>query len=251
MKSLSRNPDARGFVFRRGRDACLLVHGLTGTPFTMRMMGEWLARRGITVQAPVLAGHSRDWQALERTSWKDWYASAEEAYLRLRAGHRRTVVAGISMGGALALHLAAHHPELDGVIAVAPALYLDDFRLKFVPLLRLVGRTVAPIGDSINDPRAPVELCYERLPLRSLAELLRLQSHLREELHLVRAPALIAQSSRDRVVPPGNARFAFERIGSKRKRLMMLERSAHVVTMDLDRERLFRSSLPLIRGRGT
>jgi len=247
---LSRLVKARPFLFRRGPTGCLLVHGITSTPFTVREMGEWLAARGITALAPVLAGHCRTWKRLEATRWQDWYASVEEGYAALRKRCRRVFAAGLSMGGAQVLHLAAHHPELDGIIAMSPAAYLGNWRLKFLPLLRLVQRTTPPIGGAIADRSAPREICYDRLPLRSLAELLAFQRHLREELGLVRCPALIVQGRHDPVVPPGNAKFVWERIGSARKRLVILPRSSHVITMDLERLRLFRLSLGFLRKKG-
>jgi carboxylesterase len=247
LADLSRVREARPFFFRRGRVGCLLVHGITSTPFTVREMGEWLAARGITVLAPILAGHCRTWKHLEKTRWQDWYGSVEEGYSALRRRCRRVFAAGLSMGGAQVLHLAAHHPELDGVIAMAPAAYLGDWRLRFLPLLRLFRRTTPPIGGAIFDPDAPREICYDSLPLRSLAELLRFQRHLREELHLVKCPALVVQGRRDPIVPPGNARFVWERISSRRKRLVYLPRSSHVITMDWERPRLFRLSLGFLR----
>ena len=244
---LSRLPQARPFFYKRGPVGCLLVHGLTSTPFTVLEMGKWLASRGITVHAPVLAGHSNTWQHLEATRWQDWYASAEEGYAFLRKRCRRVFAAGLSMGGAQVLHLAAHHPELDGVIAMSPALYTDDWRLKILPLIRLFQRTAPAIGGAISDEKAMQEICYNRLPLRAVAELLKLQSHLRDELHLVRCPALVIQGRHDPVVPSGNARYVYNAMGSTRKKLVYLPRSSHVITMDVERERLFSLSLGLIR----
>jgi carboxylesterase len=244
---LSRVAQARSFYFKRGSTGCLLVHGITATPFTVRAMGEWLASRGITVYAPVLAGHARTWKHLEATRWTDWYESAEQGYALLRKRCRKVFAAGLSMGGAQVLHLAAHHPELDGVIAMSPAAYAEDWRLKFLPLLRLVQRTVPAIGGAINDEKAMQEICYNRLPLRSVAELLKFQSHLREELHLVRCPALVVQGRHDPIVPPGNARFVYGAIGSARKQLVYLPRSSHVITMDCERQRLFRLALRFLK----
>lgn len=244
---LSRVPMARPFHFSRGSIGCLLVHGITSTPFTVRAMGEWLASRGITVHAPALAGHSRTWERLEVTRWTDWYASVEAGYSLLRKKCKKVYAAGLSMGGAQVLHLAAHHPELDGVIAMSPALYMEDWRLKFLPLLRMFQRTIPAIGGAINDEKAMQEICYNRLPLRSVAELVKFQLHLREELHLVRCPALVIQGRHDPVVPSGNARFVFRAISSPRKKLVYLPRSSHVITMDVERLRLFRLALRLIR----
>jgi len=244
---LSRVKDAQSFFMKRGGTGCLLVHGITATPFTVRIMGEWLASRGITVYAPVLAGHARTWKHLEATRWQDWYASAEAGYDFLRKRCRKVFAAGLSMGGAQVLHLAAHHPELDGVIAMSPAAYAEDWRLKFLPFIRLFQRTTPPIGGAISDPDARREICYDRLPLRSVAELIKFQAHLRDELHLVRCPALVIQGRHDPIVPPGNARLVYSRISSVRKKLVYLPRSSHVITMDVERLRLFRLALHLLK----
>lgn len=240
----------RPFWFRRGRVGCLLVHGLTSTPYTLRAMGQWLARRGVTVLAPLLAGHGTTWRALERTTWRDWYASAEAGYDRLRRRCRCVYAAGISMGGVLVLHLAARRPDLRGVIAMAPALYLSDWRLPFLSLLKHVVRTTAPIGGDLRDPHASSEYHYDRLPTWSLHQLIKLQAVLNGELPRVRCPVLLMQGVHDRVVPPGNARAVYRRIGSRRKQLVTLHRSAHVITLDQERERVFTLALKFIRRNG-
>ena len=55
------------------------------------------------------------------TSWEDWAGEAEAALARLQARlpeGGRIVVAGLSMGGALTLHLATRHPELAGIVCI-------------------------------------------------------------------------------------------------------------------------------------
>ena len=247
-KDLSRVREARAFSFRRGPVGCLLVHGITSTPFTVREMGEWLARHGISVMAPVMAGHARTWRHLEGARWQDWYADVEEAYDALRRRCRRVIAAGISMGGTQVLHLAAHRPELEGVIAMAPAMYLDDWRLKFLPVARYFMRFAPSIGGGVRDPGASREICTDRFPVRALRELMRMQAHLREEIHLVRCPVLAVQSRLDDVVPPGNARWVVEHVSSPRRRLIELSRSGHVITMDFERGKLFRAALSFMRG---
>jgi len=239
--------EARPFFFGRGPTGVLLVHGITATPFTVREMGERLAGAGFTVSAPLLAGHGTSWRDLERTRWQDWYASVEKAYEELARRCRKVVAMGISMGGAQVLHLAAHRPDLAGIVAMAPALYMTDWRIPFLPVIRRVLRTVPGVSGLIADPEAPGEPAYEVTPTRSLAELVAFQRHLRDELALVRCPALFAHGARDPLVHPGNSRLAYARVSSRRKRLLVLPHSSHVVTMDLDRERLFREAADFAR----
>lgn len=235
------------FFIPRGPVGCLLVHGLTSTPFTMRLMGDRLAASGITVMAPVLAGHDTVWRRLERTGWEDWFASVESAYFRLGRRCRRVFAAGISMGGAQVLHLAAHYPRLAGVIALAPAVYLKDWRLPFLPVVRRLVRSLKGIGGDIADPNRAVEYHYDRLPTRTVGEMLRFQAHLAGDLPQVRCPALIMQGALDHVLPRDSGRRAWERIGSARKSLVILRRSAHVLTLDREREKVFRLAIDFIR----
>jgi len=202
-------------------------------------MGERLAAAGFTVSAPLMAGHGTSWCDLERTRWQDWYATVEKAFERLASRCRKVVAMGISMGGAQVLHLAAHRPDLAGVVAMAPALYINDWRIPLLPVIRRIVRTVPGVSGLIADRKVPGEPEYEATPTRSLAELVAFQRHLRDELVLVRCPALFAHGARDPLVHPGNSRLGCARISSRRKRVLVLPRSSHVVTLDLDRERLF------------
>lgn len=243
-------PQVRAFRLGSGSTGCLLIHGITATPQTMRLMGESLSRSGIRVSAPLLAGHGRHWHDLERSTWQDWYASVESAYAELRRRCRRVCAAGLSLGGALALHLAAHHPELDGVIAMNPVLYLKDWRLPFLPILRRIRRTLPAIAGDLQDPNAVSDLSYDRTPLASIHQLVRFTRHLRDDLPQVRCRALIMSAALDHIVPPGNGPFVLARLGSRNKRRVVFRRSAHVLTLDWEKDRVFALARAFMRPRG-
>lgn len=61
-----------------------MIHGLTGTPNEMRIVGRGLNRAGFTVYAMQLAGHCGDEADLNKTTWQDWYKSVEEAAFKLQ-----------------------------------------------------------------------------------------------------------------------------------------------------------------------
>ncbi len=71
--------DPSAFTLQGGPVGCLLLHGYTGSPPEMRLVGEYLNQRGITVSAPLLSGHGTEPEDLNRYKWTDWYADAEEA----------------------------------------------------------------------------------------------------------------------------------------------------------------------------
>src|SRR4029453_2586574 len=100
-----------------GRNAAIgvaLCHGFTGSPLSIQPWAEHLEQRGFAVSVPLLPGHGTDWRDLARTGWKDWYSAFERSYLDLRASTEACFVAGLSMGGAMALQLAPR-PQVAGV----------------------------------------------------------------------------------------------------------------------------------------
>src|SRR5438270_13533902 len=91
-------------------DACLLIHGFTGSPWDMRPLGDALAARGYRVKGVRLPGHGGEPEAMAGVSARDWEEACETALDSL-ASTPRVFVAGLSMGALLALLLAARRPE--------------------------------------------------------------------------------------------------------------------------------------------
>jgi carboxylesterase len=230
-------PGAEAFRFDRGPIGALLQHGFTGSPASMRPMGEWLARRGISVVGPLLPGHGTRWEELEETRWEDWIGASEAALVEL-SGRCTTVIAvGLSMGGAVALHLGAVHPtRLRGVVAINPVVRRPD--LALIPLARPFVRTVKAIGGDIKRPGAD-EVHYERTPLKAAAQLRMFLRALWRELPAMRLPLLVFSSMEDHLVKPVNSRLVMDRVASERKELIRLANSYHVATLDHDDELIF------------
>jgi carboxylesterase len=79
-----RTPDDDPFSADGGPVGVVVSHGFTGTPASMRPWAEHLAAAGCTVRLPLLPGHGQSWRETNRTSWPQWYAAIESAYLELR-----------------------------------------------------------------------------------------------------------------------------------------------------------------------
>ena len=217
------------------RIGCLLVHGLSSTPQSVRWVGEYMAAHGVEVEAVLLPGHGTTPEDLETTTCMDWYGAVREGMQRLRPRCDRLFVCGQSMGGALALRAAAHEP-VDGVIGLSAFVYLRDWRVQFVPYIKHVMHWRKSIGNDIANPETRDEMCYDRLSYSTLEQLILLGRTVKADLPLVRVPALVIQSRVDHVVPPDNADYIYDHIASKDKDMVRLEHSYHVIAMDYERE---------------
>ena len=236
------------FRIRGGVRGCLLIHGFAGTPPEMRGLGEFLGAGGYDVMGPLLAGHGLTPEAMALTRWPDWVRSAEEALAGLRRDCSGVFVCGQSLGGTLALHLAATHPEVRGVItmgAMGSPAYFRDWRIKILRGLKYVRPWHVPSDEvDLGDPAAVRLLhSYARRPTVCIESLMHLLRVLDRELPQVRVPALILHGRGDRTVDVGNAPHILERIGSADKQLVWFERSGHAITVDLEHDLLFTSVL--------
>jgi len=222
-----------------GARGALLIHGFAGTPPELRLLGESLAAHGFRCYAPVLPGHGTTPHELERTRWEDWAECIGEAFDELARECTDVVVAGQSMGGALALNLAERDLRVRAVASLAAPIWLSG---PLPPLLPLIKRVVRwhRAGDDVDlwHPGAVEELySYGLRPTRSIDELRQLCAVVRGGLAEVRAPVLVIHGERDRSIDPRCAREIARRlIASEDVRLLMLPRSGHAISVDVDRD---------------
>ncbi|HEV3475822.1 MAG TPA: alpha/beta fold hydrolase [Actinomycetota bacterium] len=231
-------PGAEGFAFEGGPSGVLLLHGFTGNPSSLRPMGEWLNQRGHSIACPRYPGHGTLWRELGKTRWQQWVAEADAALGDLLGRCRSVIAFGLSVGGAMALHLAARYPHELQAVAVCNG-FVRDRRILVAPYLWPVIPPRKGIGNDISKA-AQNELPYERIPARAIAELAKFLRLVRKELPTVRQPLVVFNSSQDHVVPKGTARWLMARVASEMKELIDLPKSYHVATLDHDAEIIYR-----------
>ncbi len=230
----------------RGRVGVLLSHGFTGSPASMRAWGEHLAAQGYAVSVPRLPGHGTTWQDMNTTTWADWSREVARAFDELAARVDRVFVCGLSMGGGLALRLAADRPdEVAGLVLVNPAVGTVRKDVKLLPVLKHVIGSFPGIANDIKKPGVE-EHGYTRTPLRAADSMFRGYKLLRGDLGRITCPVLLFRSAVDHVVDPSSARIILAGLGSDDKREEILADSYHVATLDNDAEQIFEGSAAFI-----
>ncbi len=214
----------------------LLLHGFSGSPLEMTPLADALAGAGWTVSAARLAGHGTSPDDLARVTWQEWAASAQEAYDNLRATCRRVALVGLSMGGALALYLAAADPPAAVVTISAPVrvrrLMASATRLasKVMPVVPVLVR-LTPRDPEVRAYRSP----YSKIPLVAAGQLELLLAETRRVLPQLRVPVLVVQGRKDWVIPRDSAQEILRLASGAPATMLWLHRSGHVATLDRDR----------------
>ncbi|UCD58640.1 MAG: alpha/beta hydrolase, partial [Candidatus Hydrogenedentota bacterium] len=98
------------YVIGSGKRACLLVHGVAGSPAQMRTLAEALAMSGFTARGTLLPGHGTRPDDLQGIVWQDWYEHIHEEYSGLKQRYEEVLLIGFSIGAALSAYYAAHNP---------------------------------------------------------------------------------------------------------------------------------------------
>lgn len=217
----------------------ILIHGFTGSPAEMRMLGDFLHTEGYTVLAPRLSGHGTTVEEMANTKWPHWYSTVEDAYHLLKGICSSIAVIGLSMGGLLALKLATEY-QVDKVVSLSTPIFITDKRLDMLPVYRMFRDFVPKRRKSYADIAAKYSVGYTATPLSSLSSLLKFIQHVDKLLPTVQVPLLIVQSRQDHTVQPRSASYIYDMVASNEKNLLWLEKSGHLVTIDIEREKIFR-----------
>lgn len=223
------------------RVGCLVLHGFTGTPFEMRGLGERLAQEGYPVLGPRLTHHGTSAADMNRSRWWDWYYSALDGWHLLKSLCDEVVVIGLSMGGLTALMVAANNP-VAGVVAMStPAVFMDNDRQL------TMARYLWWLSPLLKKPEVDESWpCYDQYPVRAAGELGRYREALEAALPAVTVPALLLHAVHDESVPVRNLDYIYGKINSAVKRKVIIERGGHVMTEDVEKERVYQEVIAFL-----
>jgi carboxylesterase len=227
-----------------GWPAVLAFHGFGGTPLEIALVTDIAKDQGLRAVAPLLPGHGTNTRNLARTNFRDWCYAANVALDALVLPGSPAIVVGLSLGSLLAAYLAATRPSdvlALGMLASATRLtpLTTAWPLRIIEKLGLPDFGIPKAGADIQDPVARANhLTYRLQRVRGAIEVMRAGARVEKLLGDVHCPAFIAHGRLDHVCPVANAERVAKELGSTDKTVVILERSAHIITRDYDREQL-------------
>jgi carboxylesterase len=252
----------------------LLLHGLTGSPSELAYVARRLhADGGLRVWCPRLANHGEPINVLAATPWRLLYENARSDFLIARDAAQDAgvplVVGGLSLGAVLSLLLAAEFPrDVGGVICLAPTLFYDGWNVpwlqRLIPFIDYTPlkyfaffREEAPYGLKDENLRERVGNAYRsaslrksddcgqhgyaHFPIRLFCESRHLIARCTRNLRRVVTPLLLVQAEHDDATSPRNSQHIYDNVSSKQKEMLLLKDSFHMVTADLERDRVAES----------
>ena len=228
------------FLNGGGSSGVLLIHGFTGLPAELFLLGQFLNQKNFTVLCPRLAGHGVDENNLMRTTKDDWFNSVLDGFYILRGACEKIFVVGHSMGGILTLKLAAEQ-KISKIVTLAAPIFIDDgLGLVNLPPREFCSDAciVQPRRKLIDVPQAANEV-YKKTPLISVHELIDLIGDVKKILPKITTPILIMHGEEDHTAQPRSARFIMDNIGSEQKFITTVANSGHLLPLDENRDFVF------------
>lgn len=230
---------AGSYFFEGSPVGCLLVHGMGSTPYQVRSLGEYLAWQGLTVLGIRLPGHGTTLDELEQTTAQQWLSAIDDGIDQLQQLCEHIFVIGNSLGGVLALAIAARREQdLAGLVTISTP-------VSTTPLIGLLEDPTAP--DRFVRPDMAEVLCsdprvgtfqYPQQSKKVMAEAYEVFKQNQAHLSQIQIPILVISSRKDRSAPLENAHYLIEHVSSTDTSLLTLNDSAHLPTLDYDKERV-------------
>ncbi|MGE7604566.1 alpha/beta hydrolase [Peribacillus sp. NPDC097675] len=231
MTSAKVIPGAESFFYPGNSIGILICHGFNGTPQSVRYIGESLAAKGFTVYAPRLKGHGTNEREMETVHYQEWIQNIEAAYRKLKHTCTHVFALGQSMGGTLVLDLASKVP-CDGILTINAALQVPEYKIY---RNQNAPRFIAEGAPDIKDNNT-LEITYDQVPITAVNQLLTIMDQTIQHLENISCPALLFHSPEDHVVPAQCSNQIYDSIRSHSKKLISLENSYHVASLDFDKE---------------
>lgn len=234
-----------------GETAILFVHGFNDTPRIWdEMIAEFHPDRGLTIPVHCVAlrlpGFGSTFEAYSQSDSEQWIAAVRDELGKLRSTHKKVILVGHSLGGAIAIQSVVESPELvDGVALIAPANAVSNERSPLLStetwhriagvLLIFTQATESPFPIDVHRPESKSYAFRTPFtPRKIIDETYRLMRLNRDAASNWKMKSLIVIASADVVCDPSETQKFFDRIASAEKRLVVAEKSGHAIPLDYD-----------------
>ncbi len=257
-------PEPQGLkVATHSRDPQLLpivlLHGLLSTTREFGLISLPLQSRGVELIVPHIKGYTEGDRA-RFTRWQDWVEAAADAIREQVGVDRPFVLGGLCTGGMLAAAVALRGEfNVRSLVMMSPSFGYDGWardrwwgwrKLGFyLGIDRWISiRERSPYGiknekirrwvERDMDQRASSAAGPSALPLWGINQSERLMRDVVKRLPGLHTPTVIMTSMEDEICTVKTVRGVFDTLPGDSNRLVVLENSYHMITIDNDRQQV-------------
>jgi carboxylesterase len=224
----------------------LIIHGFTDQLDSVQIIESELSNLDIPIQVPLLRGHGKESpEALRGVVWQDWIEDTEAALAEILLVVENVIVIGYSLGGLIAITLAARIAErIDSIVLAGAPVKINaplapgrplHFLTTFINWL--IKKWEMP-PNYVDTERVKYHTSYPWAPMDSITTLLDLIVEASKLLPDVKVPTLILQSHNDSTTSPESANIIYNTISTspEEKQIVWFEKTEHEMFRDLERE---------------
>lgn len=237
----------------------VLLHGLLSTPREFGLISLPLQSRGVELIIPHIKGYTEG-DRTRFTRWQEWVDAASEAIHEQVGVDRPFVLGGLCTGGMVAAAVALRGEfNIQSLVMMSPSFGYDGWardrwwgwrKLGFVlGIDRWISiRERAPYGIKNEKIRRWVERDMEQrassaagpsaLPLWGINQSERLMRYVVKRLPQLQTPTVVMTSTEDEICTVSSVRRVFDTLPGDANRLVVLENSYHMITIDNDRQQV-------------
>lgn len=210
---------------------CLLINDFVSTPAELHILAYALIDAGYTTKTILLPGYGANPSDLLNVTYEDWIETAQQGINELKQTCNKTVVIGHSIGGLLALQIAARN-IVDSVITIAAVLRPTNYKTKLAWFLKYFKKYTSSSTMQRSPELKKYLAHYPYFPTAMVAELYSLANHTRKILPYIKADALIIQSKDEKNIKHENAKLIINKLSSIRKVCLFLEEETYSVPIE-------------------
>lgn len=203
------------------RRGVLLVHGLSGSPFVMRDMGEHFCKQGFLVRGILLPGHGTRSGDLLKVRAEDWQASIRYGIESFQGEVDELYLAGLSLGGVLCLDAALQGAPCHGLILLAPSIKIKSRFAKLALLHRYFSwiseraKWLATVSDGAYTKYATLTFNAVAETQKIIQRTMRLAQH-----KTLNVPLFMALSEDDETIDSKAAMNYFSKLSNSHNQLL-------------------------------
>lgn len=226
------------FIKQSEEKIILFIHGIFASHVFFEPLIKLFLDKGYSIYAVTLKGHGGSYKDLKKVTYKDWVMQIEQIIDKLTSKYQKVYIISHSLGSLLTL-ISQNVNQVNKTILLAPAIK-TKISLKSIKLaLKSHRKSVKDNYILYNQKISGVnftKLYHKFYALKPLIELLKIIKQTKKRLSLFNVDSLIVMSKKDESVRFAAGKYVYDHIISKRKELIILNKSYHSL-LDEDEEK--------------